>query len=111
DNNTVSLSLYKDINSYFADIFAKSKEIEKLTLSICKRQGEKESNFRKLISEMRRGEPLSDTSRKLLSGRIIKYPVDKLLENRYIEKYKNDITILSMCNRYSELINKSLILK
>lgn len=113
-DNTVSLCLYKDINSFFSNIFAESSnKIEKLALTICKRQSKEEIDFRNLILDMRLGMPLTDTSRKLLrrKGRIIKCTVDKLLESRRIKEDKNDITILSMCNHYSELINKSLILK
>lgn len=104
-----TVSLYKDINSYFADIFIESDKIEKLTLTICKRQTKEESDFRKLISEMRHGERLSDTSLKLLEGKIINRTVDELL-TKYIND-KNNFTILSMCNYYANYINNSLILR
>lgn len=108
-NKTVSL--YKDINSFFSDIFTESDKIEKFTLTICQRQKEDESDFRKLISDMRLGMPLTDTSRKLLEspGKIINYTVYDLLTN-YIDD-KNNFTILSMCNSYANYINSSLILR
>ncbi len=111
-DETVSLSLYKDINSFFSDIFAKpDNKIEKLTLTICQRQSEEETDFRNLILDMRLGKCLSKRSRELLEsdGRIIKCTVDELLKD-HIED-KNNLTILSMDNHYSEIINKSLILK
>ena len=111
-DETVSLSLYKDINSFFSDIFADSdNDIEKLTLTVCQRQNEEETDFRNLILDMRLGKPLSERSRELLmsEGRIIKCTVDELLKDHI--KDKNNLTILSMDNHYSEIINKSLILK
>lgn len=105
-----TVSLYKDINSYFADVFAESdNKIEKLTLKICKRQKEDQSDFRKLISDMRLGECLSEKSQELLESKIINLSVDKLLTD-YIND-KNNFTILSMCNYYANYINNSLILR
>lgn len=106
-----TISLYKDINSSFSDVFADSNKIEKFTLTICQRQTEEESDFRKLISDMRLGMPMSERSRELLEseGKIINYTVDDLLEE-YIDD-KNNFTVLSMCNSYANQINNSLILR
>lgn len=106
-----TISLYKDVNSFFSDVFADSNNIEKLTLTICKRQTKEESDFRNLISDMRLGMPMSERSRELLKspGKIISYTVNDLLRNYIIDK--NNFTVLSMSNSYANHINSSLILR